>query len=145
MTYAIDTNVILDILLADPEFGPSSRDFISQLCSVNNHLVACDVVWAEASAAFNDKAAFARLMDDFGIAYSPMPDSAAVRAGSIWRLARSASRNAKVRQRLAIVPDFLIGAHALECADALVSRDRGFMRRWFADLKVVDPSKVSRP
>ena len=145
MTYAVDTNVILDILLADPEFGPSSRDFISQLCNANDSLVACDVVWAEASAAFNDKAAFARLMNDFGIAYSPMPDNAAIRAGAIWRLARSASHNAKVRQRLAIVPDFLIGAHALECADALVTRDRGFMRRWFADLKVVDPSKTKRP
>lgn len=145
MTYAVDTNVILDILLADPEFGPSSRDFISRLCGVNDHLVVCDVVWAEASAAFNDKAVFTRLMTDFGIAYSPMPDKAAIRAGTIWRLARSASRDAKVRQRLAIVPDFLIGAHALECADALVTRDRGFMRRWFADLKVVDPSKTKRP
>ena len=144
MTYAIDTNVILDILLADSEFGPTSRDFISQLCDTNDSFVACDVVWAEASAAFNDKAAFVRLMNDFGIAYSPMPDHAAVRAGAIWRLARSASHNAKVRQRLAIVPDFLIGAHALECADALITRDRGFMRRWFADLKVIDPSKLKR-
>ena len=141
MTYAVDTNVILDILLADPEFGPSSRDFISQLCNANDSLVACDVVWSEASAAFNDKAAFTRQMNDFGIAYSPMPDQAAIRAGAIWRLARAASRTAKVRQRLAIIPDFLIGAHALECADALITRDRGFMHKWFADLKIVDPSK----
>lgn len=141
MTYAIDTNVIFDILLADTKFGPSSRDFVAQLCDANDSLVACDVVWAEASAAFNDKSAFTRLMNDFGIAYSPMPDNAAVRAGAIWRLARSASREAKTRQRLAIVPDFLIGAHALECADALITRDRGFMRKWFANLKVVDPSK----
>ena len=141
MIYAVDTNVILDILLADQKFGPSSRDFISALCMGSDSLVACDVVWAEASAAFNDKAAFARQMNDFGIAYSPMPDQAAIRAGAIWRLARAASRTAKVRQRLAIIPDFLIGAHALECADALITRDRGFMHKWFADLKIVDPSK----
>ena len=141
MIYAVDTNVILDILLADQKFGPSSRDFISALCMGSDSLVACDVVWAEASAAFNDKAAFTRQMNDFGIAYSPMPDQAAIRAGAIWRLARSASRTAKVRQRLAIIPDFLIGAHALACADALITRDRGFMHKWFADLKIVDPSK----
>ena len=141
MIYAIDTNVILDILLADPKFGPSSRDFIGTFCTDGDSLIACDVVWAEASAAFNDKAVFARQMNDFGIAYSPMPDNAAIRAGAIWRLARAASRNTKSRQRLAIVPDFLIGAHALECADALITRDRGFMRKWFADLKIVDPSK----
>ena len=141
MIYAVDTNVILNILLADPKFGPSSRDFIGALCTDSDSLIACDVVWSEASAAFNDKTAFARQMNDFGIAYSTMPDHAAIRAGAIWRLARAASRAAKNRQRLAIVPDFLIGAHALDCADALITRDRGFMRRWFTDLKIVDPSK----
>ena len=143
MTYAVDTNIVLDVFLDDPTFSQPAIDFLSSLTSLDS-LVACDVVWAEASAAFNDKTVFARLMNDFGIAYSPMPDNAAIRAGAIWRLARSASRDAKARQRLAIVPDFLIGAHALECADALITRDRGFMRRWFADLKIVDPSKTKR-
>jgi len=140
MIYAIDTNIILDVFLDDPVFAQPAIDFLSRLTTLDS-LIACDVVWAEASAAFNDKAAFARLMNDFGIAYSPMPDHASIRAGAIWRLARAASRTAKNRQRLAIVPDFLIGAHALECADALITRDRGFMRKWFADLKIIDPSK----
>lgn len=141
MTYAIDTNVILDIFLDDPVFSQPTIDFLSALTPLDS-LIACDVVWAEASAAFNDKAAFARLMADFGIAFSPMPDSAAVRAGAIWRLARATSRRSKAPHRLAIVPDFLIGAHALQCADALITRDRGFMRKWFVDLKIVDPSKT---
>ena len=54
--------------------------------------------------------------------------------------ARLEAARKKEALRLAIVPDFLIGAHAMECADALVTRDRGFMRRWFSDLKIVDPS-----
>ena len=143
MIYAVDTNIVLDIFFDDPAFSQPAIDFFNTLTPLDS-LVACDVVWAEASAAFNDKAVFARLMNDFGIGYSPSPDHAAVRAGAIWRLARSASHNAKTRQRLAIVPDFLIGAHALECADALITRDRGFMRKWFADLKVIDPSKLKR-
>ena len=93
----------------------------------------------EASAAFNDKALFRRQMAALGIEYSPMSETAAIRAGSIWRLAR-ATQKSKGSTRLAVVPDFLVGAHAMECADALITRDRGFMRRWFTDLTIADPS-----
>jgi len=115
MIYAIDTNIIYDILLADPAFGPSSRDFVTELYANGHSLIACDVVWAEASAGFADKAAFRRQMAAFGIDFSPMPEAATIRAGEIWKNAR------------------------LEAA-RLLTRDRGFMRRWFSNLKIVDPS-----
>ena len=139
MIYALDTNVIYDILLADQEFGPSSRDFVKGI-SLDDRLVACDVVWAEASAGFPDKTAFTRQMAALGIIFSPMPESAAIRAGEIWKKARLEAAERKGKLRLAIVPDILVGAHALECADALITRDRGFMRRYFSKLKVIDPS-----
>jgi hypothetical protein len=39
-----------------------------------------------------------------------------------------------------VVADFLVGAHALAQADRLLTRDRGFHRRAFAGLVIVDPS-----
>lgn len=137
MTYAIDTNVIFDILLDVPGYSQAAIDFLSKRMDCDSFL-ACDVVWAEASAAFPDKAEFRRRMADLRISFSPMPESASVLAGSIWKKARRELASAG-KPRIAIVPDFLVAAHAMECADALVSRDRGFLRSWFSELKVLDP------
>lgn len=43
-----------------------------------------------------------------------------------------------------IVADFLIGAHAQMHADRLLARARGYLRDYFEDLLVLDPSKPSR-
>ena len=139
MIYAIDTNIIYDIFFDDTVYSQPDIDFLNSLSPLDS-LIACDVVWAEASAGFADKSAFRRQMAAFGIDFSPMPEAATIRAGEIWKQARLEAARKKEKLRLAIVPDFLIGAHALECADALVTRDRGFMRRWFSNLKIVDPS-----
>jgi predicted nucleic acid-binding protein len=52
----------------------------------------------------------------------------------MWRAYRSAGGS---RQR--IISDFLVGAHASVQASRLATRDRGFYRRYFDDLIVVEP------
>jgi predicted nucleic acid-binding protein len=39
--------------------------------------------------------------------------------------------------RFQILADFLIGAHALEKADCLLSRDLGFYKTYFSDLRII--------
>ena len=139
MTYAVDSNVIIDILIDDQEYAPLAVEALSR-ASREGNLVACEVVWAEASSHFPNKEAFKEQMSRFGIGFSAISPDAAIKAGSIWNAARREDKRRGKATRTAIVPDFLVGAHALENADALVTRDRGFLRKWFKALKIVDPS-----
>jgi predicted nucleic acid-binding protein len=131
---AIDSNVIIDVLGADPTFGPRSRAAVHR-SRTEGALVACDVVWAEVLAAFPNEGETISVLERLSVAYSEVGRDAAVSAGKAWRAYRQAGGP---RERL--VADFLVGAHAAHHADRLLTRDRGFQRLAFADLEVLDPS-----
>ena len=55
MITAVDTNVLLDVLGADPTYGAPSAEAL-RLCLKEGQLVACDVVWAETASFFDSQA-----------------------------------------------------------------------------------------
>ncbi|MCM3876266.1 MAG: VapC toxin family PIN domain ribonuclease, partial [Thermoanaerobaculia bacterium] len=71
-----------------------------------------------------------------GLEFEPVSTAAAEHAGRAWRTYRARKGSRKER----MIADFLIGAHALDSADRLLSRDRGFFRSYFPELVLVDPS-----
>lgn len=99
--------------------------------------MACDVVWAEVRAQFDDPSSFETALGLLGIDYDPIGVEAAVTAGERWQVYCRSTRRA---ERTRPVADFLIGAHARHQADVLLARDRGFWGRQWADLRAVDPS-----
>jgi len=131
---AVDTSVLVDVFEADAEFGPSSARALRS-CLAEGALVACDAVWAEVAAHFGKGHAASEPMAKLRVEFSPVEMLSASAAGEGWRAYRKAGGT---RERL--VADFLIGAHALTQADRLLTRDRGFYRRYFSDLQVLDPS-----
>jgi len=130
----VDTNVLIDVFGADQNFGELSSDALRR-CRAEGSLVACEVVWAEVAGGFPAEAAAGDALRRLGVGFSPLDEETALLAGRSWRTYR---RRGGQRERL--VPDFLIGAHAASTADRLLTRDRGFYRRYFEDLPLIDPS-----
>lgn len=135
MRTAVDTSVLLDVLGADAEFGVASREALRSAYRAGA-LVACSVVWAEVRGAFPDDESCAEALRVLGIRFDALGPDAATLAGRLWKEHRA--RKGSDRRR--VVADFLIGAHARVQADALLTRDRGFYRAYFAGLHVNDPT-----
>lgn len=132
---AVDSSILFDVLLPDPRFGEASAEVLRKSID-SGAVVACEIVWAEVRASFPNDELFVEALDKLGVQFDPIVKVSAQLAGSLWRQYRSA----KGSKREHLIPDFLIGAHALHQADILMCRDRGFYRRYFSKLKIIDPS-----
>jgi predicted nucleic acid-binding protein len=135
MITAIDTNVLIDIFGSDSKFGHLSANALRQ--SLREGVVyACEITWVETASLFPTEEAFIKAMDALGVEFSHITAKTALKASHAWRNYR---KNGGKRNR--VVADFLIGAHALDQCDRLLTRDRGFYRSYFRELKILDPSK----
>lgn len=135
MITAIDTSILLDVVSAGAVHGRRSLEAIRDATQAGQ-IVACDVVWAEYAAAYPSTSTASEALAAFGLTYLPMVPEAALEAGAAWRRYRSAGG-----PRTRLIADFLVGAHARNQTDRLLTRDRGFYRTYFADLIILDPSR----
>jgi predicted nucleic acid-binding protein len=134
MITAVDTSVLIDVFGADPRFGAGSASALRAALN-QGAVVACSVVWSETRAAFANDAEFARAMHALGVAFSPMSEQASTLAGVTWKKYRALGGK---RER--VIADFLIGAHAARQCERLLTRDRGYYKKCFSGLVVVDAS-----
>jgi len=136
MLTAVDTNIFIDVLEADPEFGKISCDALMK-ASNEGGLLACDVVWAELFTLYHGQEEILReKLAMMQVEFSPLTQKASEIAAHCWHSYRT-----RAGDRRRIAADFLIGAHAMAQCDRLLSRDRGFYRDYFSSLNLIDPAQ----
>lgn len=133
MISALDSSVILDVLVDDAAFGEAS-EFVLRRALLEGRLVISECVLAEIRPAFGSTEMLEEFLSDWQISFAPSSPASAMLAGEHFLL--YLERGGKGGR---VVPDFLIGAHALLHADRLVARDRGYLRDYFAELNILCP------
>lgn len=134
MIYALDTSVVLDVLTGNGPFCDSSMQAIRNARS-GGSLIVCECVIAEVFPALENEHQVAELLLDWQIRFVPLSRESALLSGQHFR---SYLERGGTQKR--VLADFLIGAHARIHADRLIARDRGYLRDYFEDLELVDPS-----
>jgi predicted nucleic acid-binding protein len=135
MITALDSNILLDILLPNVDFVRVSAAAVEDSASIGS-VVICDMVYAELCTNFALQADCDSFLEDIGIEVDPISREACFLASRAWRTYREQGG-----PRAKVLPDFLIGAHAQLQATRLVSRDRGFFRKYFSSLMLLDPTE----
>jgi predicted nucleic acid-binding protein len=157
MITAVDTNIILDVLIPGEPFGESSKELLDRHLS-KGKLILCEVVFAELAARFPSEEELTSFLADTRMNLVYSEEKSLYMAGSRWaEYARKSAKNrfscgkcghafeatcpqckTSLTKRLHVLADFLIGAHAFVQADYILSRDLGVYRTYFSDLKVID-------
>ncbi len=137
MITAVDTSILLDVLV-DAGDADRSEALLIQAYE-RGSLIISPAVYAELVPQTQSHDELDHWLNLAGIDVVPFTKEHAYTAG----LAHAAYRKAGGK-RTRILADFFIGAHALHEANALLTRDRGFYRKYFSGLVVVPrPGKQS--
>jgi hypothetical protein len=133
VTILVDSNVLIDVAVADRDWGDWSRRALDRAAAAEI-LVVNPIVYAELSVAYQRIEEVEEALPSSAFRREQLPYEAAFLAGKAFIRYR---RNGGLRR--SPLPDFFIGAHALVAGHRLLTRDAGRYRRYFPRLDLIAP------
>ena len=131
----VDSNVLLDIFTADPDWLPWSQSALADALLVGPVGIN-QLVYAEVSVAYADLAQLDAVLSRLKIQRVDLPWEAAHLAGQAFVTYRR-----KGGVKTAPLPDFYIGAHAQSAGLALLTRDASRYSTYFPKVTLISPQK----
>ena len=161
MITAVDTNILLDILIGDKRRLAYSKKVIDTYLG-QGQLIISEVVYAELACQFASESELTEFLSSTSIKLVHSNERTLTLAGERWKnyskrkkkelqcsecgkfvIVHCENCNSIISSRQRMVSDFMIGAHALNHAELLLSRDRGFYKTYFKDLDVKNSLRQS--
>lgn len=157
MILAVDTNILLDVLIPNTAYLKSSLSCLLKI-GRNAEIIICESVYAELGSQFSSQHKLNHFLNDTSIRLLPSNEGTLFEASNAWKkyalrkkefiVCPACGKRQKatcdfckqiIPRRQHILSDFLIGAHAKIQANSLITRDRGFYRTYFKDINVLNP------
>lgn len=133
MATLVDTNVLVDVAVRDPDWLEWSRLALAK-AEKSGPLIINPVILAEFSVRYEEFDEVEELLPPEHFVREGLPWAAAFAAGAAFRKYRKSGGG---RDR--VLPDFLIGAHAVIRDYAIVTRDPMGYRSYFPTVHLITP------
>jgi len=129
----VDSSVLLDVFTADPRWGAWSQAHLTEAAQ-RGALVLNAVVLAEIAARFSRLEALRSALPSMAV-IEEIPLAGAFLAGHVHAAYRRAGGG-----RQAVLPDFLIGAHAAVTTRPLLTRDPSRIATYIPGVRLIAPT-----
>lgn len=133
----VDTNVILDVIEADPVWADWSQTQLETAGLKYNTLIINPVIYADLWIAFRRIEELESMLKVSAFRLDPIPREALFLAGRVFQ-----SYKQRKGAKTGVLPDFFIGAHAAVAGVPLLTRDLRRYRTYFPTLTLISPDSA---
>jgi predicted nucleic acid-binding protein len=132
----VDTCIFFDIISGEPAVNVAATDALRRAGRAGQLAISV-VTYAELAVAFRSVANLDLFLMRFQVKVVALDQGTAFAAGQLYH-----AYKLRGGTRTRIIADFLIGAHAQNYADRLLTRDNRFFGDSFPGLKAVAPADI---